>query len=437
MLVVTDGHQLATVKQMMDHPEWCAVIKSLKLMMIITDIALKPDNPLFQHPAAPGGIVTYDNLQILGENLPKLSSVPHFAIASLDSTPFLVYYTSGTSGKPKGAVHSHRSLMMTFITNTFMRARMIFAMIYPLGHISGYVCSFSMLLNSNMMVFYSGEQTSVETIFESVDRLGVTFLPLLPQMLAIVADTDKYQFGTVAAMYVGGSKVSPDLKRAVEKKYDCAVVNGYGSTEFLTAISHTNRKAGDETIGQLCGNVQLRILDRESGRNLPAGDVGEILLKGSSIFIGYWRNEAVTAEAIDADGWYHTGDLGKYDTEGNIYFVDRIKELIKYKGWSVAPIEIECFLCTHPAVADVCVVDVKHATEVSHIRAYCQLKSGCSVAEHELIEYVRANLGYQRWLTAGVVLIEHIPRTVIGKVDRQYFRKLVADELITQPAPLE
>jgi len=158
----------------------------------------------------------------------------------------------------------------------------------------------------------------------------------------------------------------------------------YGMTEFFNPLNNSKCYIG--CVGVVTANTELKIVDQNSGRRLGPNEDGEIFLRGPKMFHGYLNNKSETKSAIDSDGWLHTGDIGHYDEEERLYITDRLKELIKYKAWSIAPVEIESLLLTHESVEAVVVVGVKHITDGQLPRAY--VKKHSEVTEEELIKFV-------------------------------------------------
>jgi 4-coumarate--CoA ligase len=157
-------------------------------------------------------------------------------------------------------------------------------------------------------------------------------------------------------------------------------ISEYPDLEYTEFIPNNN--------AHVSRNTELKIIDLKTGQSLGPNSKGEICVKGPKMFLGYLNNTKATKETIDSDGWLHTGDIGHYDTNERLFITDRIKEIIKYCGWAVSPVEVEQFLLTHESVAEVVVVGVKHETEHQWPRAYVKVKDGKSVAEEELKKYV-------------------------------------------------
>ncbi|CAG2113162.1 unnamed protein product, partial [Medioppia subpectinata] len=205
----------------------------------------------------------------------------------------------------------------------------------------------------------------------------------------------------------------------------------YGMTEYAPITHFTSAERWDFTpgsAGQLSRNTEVKIVDTNTGNSLPVNTEGLICVRGPKLFSGYLNVNAT--DDIDSEGWLRTGDIGHYDERHRLFITDRIKELIKWTTYQVSPTELELFLQTHPSVAEVAVIGVSHRTETQWPRAYVIRRPGYTTTAQELCQYVSDSVGFSKRLRAGVVFIDHIPRTNIGKVDRKYFKQLVANELL-------
>ncbi|CAG2113851.1 unnamed protein product [Medioppia subpectinata] len=181
-------------------------------------------------------------------------------------------------------------------------------------------------------------------------------------------------------------------------------------------------------MGQPSRNTEIKVVDINTGHSLPVNTEGLICVRGPKLFTGYLN--IGSTDDIDSEGWLRTGDIGHYDERHRLFITDRIKELIKWMTYQVSPTELELFLQTHPSVAEVAVIGVSHCTETQWPRAYVVRRPGYTTTAQKLCQYVSDSLGFEKRLRAGVVFIAHIPRTNIGKVDRKYFKQLVANELL-------
>jgi len=204
------------------------------------------------------------------------------------------------------------------------------------------------------------------------------------------------------------------------------------SESIRSVISIPTRQWIPGDSGQLSPNMEMKIIDLQTGKSLGPNQDGEVCLRGPLMFKGYLNNDEATAKTIDKDGWLHTGDVGHYNQDEHIFITDRINKIIKFRNFSVYPAEIEACLAEHDGIAEAIVIGVKHILDGEYPRAYIKLKEGKQVSESDIHEYMKERMGDQKQLRAGVVFVDSIPRTVIGKVDRQHFKKQVKDEIITQ-----
>ncbi|KAJ1545726.1 hypothetical protein HK405_007723 [Cladochytrium tenue] len=168
--------------------------------------------------------------------------------------------------------------------------------------------------------------------------------------------------------------------------------------------------------------MEARLVSPQTGRDVGVGEEGELLLRGPNIMRGYLNRDRETAETLDADGWLHTGDVAVIDKDGFAYIVDRIKELIKYKGLQVAPAELEGVLLSHPAVADAAVIPRPDTAAGEIPRAYVVLKPGTTAKPEEIAAFVASKVAAHKRLRGGVVLTDAIPKSASGKILRRILR---------------
>lgn len=433
------------VEKILANPEYSKLITNLKMLVIMD--SHQSSTELKQKWSLPDNVVTYNDLVSDGNFQNPISQFPYYPIDP-SKDHYLIVYTSGSTGQPKGAIHTHRSFIaaamaiqkaniFSYLPNTCINFS------YPFGHISGSILlalCFTMPMTS--VVF---KNPSKELIFKSVEQYRISLLFMFIALGFDMAENDyrsHYDLSSLKVMWFSGTKVPEHVSKTLSSRYGVIVHELYGSTEMMGGVSAIDAKAYNPgNVGAPLPNVEMKIIDLVSGKSLAEHCEGEICLRGPNRFIGYLNNVKATNETIDSERWYHTGDVGYYDRNGSLFITDRIKEMIKYKIWSISPAEVEAFIQTHPMISCCCVVGVPHQTEGMHLRAFVQLKNDGSkqnlVTENDLINYVKENMGYNKRINGGVRFIDSIPRTLIGKIDRPYFKKMVKDELLTDKAELE
>jgi acyl-CoA synthetase (AMP-forming)/AMP-acid ligase II len=233
---------------------------------------------------------------------------------------------------------------------------------------------------------------------------------------------DNYDLSKLKTLFSGAAPLSEQLARACGARLGCGIRQGYGMTEtspaiHLTAAETDWSKCG--SIGQCVPNTECKIVDVETGELLGHGREGEICMRGPQMMKGYLNRPEATAATIDADGWLHTGDIGYCDESGHFFIVDRLKELIKYKGMQVAPAELEALLLTHPAVADAAVVPVADEEAGELPKAFVVRKPGAEeVGAEELMAFVAARVAPYKKIRR-LEFIAQIPKSASGKILRR------------------
>lgn len=425
--------KVPVIKQALDDAQYCKTIKGLKLLVQLeTDL---PDLSIVKHPSSPSVVKSFDQIMDSG-NQKLLKQIPYFPTKSTD--PFTVIYTSGTTGLPKGTVHNHFTVLASILNLQLKidvsHLKIITSLWYPIGHISGTLSIFNNTLNGWTSIVHNS--TNIEKLMKACYKYKVNYFPISSSIaidLVNVDYTKLYELSSLKVMSFAGSKIPSNLLQTIRQRYQTLILEKYGATEFMGSVDDYHlgtelSKPGN--VGFPLNQVEMKIVDVQSGKNLPANQNGEICFRGPPRFVCYLNNEKATKETIDENEWYHSGDLGYYDENGALYIVDRIKELIKFQHWSIAPAEIEDFLHRHPAIEASCVIGVKHISGTQLIRAYVQIKNGNQITEAEIVNYVQTNMGIQKRLYGGVHFVRQIQRTAIGKVDRKFYRNLIKDVVL-------
>jgi acyl-CoA synthetase (AMP-forming)/AMP-acid ligase II len=244
---------------------------------------------------------------------------------------------------------------------------------------------------------------------------------------------DEFDLSALTQVSSGAAPLKASLAGECGKRLDCEVVQGYGMTE-LSPVSHTTPpgwfKPG--SAGVTLPNTQTRIVDPVTGADLGIDEDGEIWVRGPQVMKGYLNNPEATAATIDPDGWLHTGDLGHLDADGHLYVVDRLKELIKYKGFQVPPAELEAVLLRHPDVTDAAVVGLPDEEAGEVPVGYVTLRPGASASPGQIMQFAAAQVASYKQIRR-LEVIETIPKSASGKILRRVLRDAAAAP--TGPAP--
>lgn len=258
-----------------------------------------------------------------------------------------------------------------------------------------------------------------------IENYKITQMFLVPPLMVFLAKhplVDNYDMSTVQEIICGAAPLSKEIEEAVSKRIGVVVRQGYGMSEMtLSTLLQTNiKKPG--SVGDLRPGMWGKVVDPDSGRLLGPNQPGELCFKGSQNMKGYIGNDKATRDTIDTEGWLHTGDIGYFDEEGQFFIVDRLKELIKYKGYQVPPAEIEALLLTHPKIRDAAVVGVPDETAGELPFAFVVKQPETDLTEKEVIEFVAKKASPAKRLHGGVKFVEEIPKNPSGKILRRELR---------------
>jgi long-chain acyl-CoA synthetase len=334
-------------------------------------------------------------------------------------------YTSGTTGRPKGALLSHRNLIAnleSFRAVLRITEEDVFLAVLPLFHAYGATVLFlePLSLGATMVV----EPRFVpEAVLRAIAQHRVSLFAGVPSMYSVLAATPRPagDFSAWRLCISGGAPLPLSVVEAFEAQYGIPIYEGYGPTECAPVLTVNppfgTRKLG--SVGPPIPQVELRVVD-DRGQTVPVGAVGEIVARGPNVMRGYLNRPAETAEVL-RDGWYHTGDLGRADADGYYYIVDRKKDLILVGGLNVYPREVELVLCAHPAVSEAAVVGMPDAIRGEAPKAFVILRDGQPAGAQELVQWCRQRLANYK-VPRSIVVVPDLPRTVTGKILKSEIR---------------
>lgn len=367
----------------------------------------------------------FDFMSLLG----KAPSTPVNADISPDDTA-LLQYTGGTTGVPKGAILTHRNLVVNasqsraWLTLRNEGEERILCVI-PFFHVYGMTTAMNLgvLIGAELILL---PKFHTKEVLQMINKHRPTIFPGIQAMYLAIgnyAGINKYDLTSLKAAISGAGPLMREVQDRFEQLTKARIVEGYGLSE-ASPVTHANpifgkRKLG--TIGIPWPDVEARIVDIETGEKvLPVGEAGELVVQGPQVMKGYWNKPEETAQALRG-GWLHTGDIAKMDEDGYFTIVDRIKDMIKTVGENVYPREVEEVLFAHPKVKDAVIVGIPQEFLGEKIKAYIVLKEGVTATAEEIILFCREQLSKFK-VPKEVEFRKELPKTLVGKVLRRVLR---------------
>ncbi|KAF9323206.1 putative fatty-acid--CoA ligase FadD10 [Linnemannia elongata] len=362
-------------------------------------------------------------------------------IANLDGkaaveTTAMICYSSGTTGRSKGVELTHTNLSMNTLQTSAMQG--------PIHPHDNPILSVLPMFHSIQMHMLSGVyngQTNVVMerfvfgdFLASIQDYKVKTLNLVPpQVLMLVKSplVDNYDLSQVRQVMAAAAPCSKELVEALLHKFpEVSFRQGYGMTE-LSCASHLGLY--EEIIigsaGRVIPNQEVRVVDPETRQDVTPGDSGEVWVRGPNVMKGYRNNAKATRETIDSEGWLHTGDIAIVDSNENFFIVDRLKELIKYKGFQVAPAELEAVLLTHPQILDAAVIGIDKKEQATEVPLAFVVRRSSALTENQIIEFVTSRVANHKKLRGGVQFVDAIPKSASGKILRKNLRSLLQQKM--------
>jgi acyl-CoA synthetase (AMP-forming)/AMP-acid ligase II len=353
-----------------------------------------------------------------------------------------IFYTSGTTGKPKGALGTHRNLMTNILSTGFATARAALRrgeappepspktglLVIPLFHVTALSASMmGSMVAGNTAVFMRKWDTLVAMAIIERERVQITGgVPTIAWQILEHPERHRFDLSSLEIISYGGAPSAPELVRKIWQEFGALPGNGWGMTETMaTVTSHVGEDYMNrpDSAGPPVPVSDLRIMSPDGSAELALGAVGELWASGPQMVKGYWNNPKATAETF-IDGWVRTGDLARVDEEGFLYIVDRAKDMIIRGGENIYSIEVENILYDHPAVIDAALIGIPHLTLGEEPAAVVQLAPGMAASEAELKAFVRQRLAIFKTPVRILFLAEPLPRNANGKILKQELRAL-------------
>ena len=344
--------------------------------------------------------------------------------------PVLFQFTGGTTGTPKAAMLSHRNLVANTSQLKAWHSSLnnpgIYMSTLPFFHVYGMMTSLVLPVTTGSKMIFVPDPRDTETLLKLINKYKPDYLPGVPTLYKSLInrpDIAKYNLKSIKVCVSGGAPLPVETQKRFEDITGGLLIEGYGLSEtspVVTAnpVDRNARKIG--SVGLPLPNTELRLVNQYSLETVALGEEGELMVKGPQVMLGYWRNEAETSEVI-IDGWLRTGDIGKFDSSGFLYLVDRKKDMIISSGYNVYPREIEEVFYKHPDVIEAAAIGVPDPKRGQSVKVYVVKKEGSPVTEQELLNFASKQLApYKR--PKSVEFKKDLPRTLVGKVLKRELR---------------
>ena len=333
-------------------------------------------------------------------------------------------YSSGTTGLSKGVMLTHENLSSNMVLTESINSLTdddVMVGVLPFFHIYGMVLILNLAVYRGVTLV-TMPRFDLEQFLQLVQDYKISTLSLVPPLVLALAKhplVDQYDISSIRLISSGAAPLGAEIEEACATRLDCQIYQGYGLTEVAGAC-HVNsvpvpaEKIG--AVGRVVPNTFSKVINTETGAELGINERGEVLIKGKHVMAGYLNNDEATKHCIDEDGWFHSGDIGYADEDGYFYIVDRVKELIKYKGYQVAPAELEALLVSHDAIADAAVIPSPDDEAGEIPKAFVVLAG--EITAEEIMAWVASEVAPHKKIRK-LDIVDEIPKSASGKILRR------------------